>query len=246
MTYEIDSKSVGPLTVTVSYCSIQTESPREWRVGTHFLTDIGRYNSPDEWRGDDLTSYLAAEFDVYYYDRGYRQHELETDGAKVMAAMNRAGVALPVYCYDHSGVAYQASEGGNPFHCKWDSGMVGVVYMRREDILKEHGAKIITSKIRAKVIEQLKWEVDVYSAWANGDVAAYAVVLDGETLDCCGGFIGEADYCMSEGVSAAEHLLRSAASARSSALKNLVRHKVPLHLRKILLDAAWETDLRRV
>lgn len=39
---------------------------------------------------------------------------------------------LPVYRYSHSGVAYQTT----PFNCQWDSGLAGMVYIKKCDFLE--------------------------------------------------------------------------------------------------------------
>ena len=41
--------------------------------------------------------------------------------------------ALPVYMYEHSGIALSTT----PFSCEWDSGQVGYIFAAYEDIEKE-------------------------------------------------------------------------------------------------------------
>lgn len=193
-----------------------------------------------------MFEHLASEFDIYQWDRTYREHELEDDPQVILDKVNRLGVVVPVYMYDHSGVSYSASTGGNPFHCPWDSGLVGVIYMTKADVLKEWGkpgAKNLTPQLRAKAEACMVSEVDTYSSWASGEVYCYTVEYDGEVVESCHGFIGEDEYAMQEGVAAAESVLRYAAKERAATLARLIRNKVPLHLRKELLDDAFSVAI---
>lgn len=94
----------------------------------------------------------------------------------------------------------------------------------------EYGAQI--SDLRVETFSSRVWqscpeyylcfwqsELDAYAGGKNvpspvtscqnivdGDVYYFAVIDDdGETVDSCGGFIGESEYCLSEGKAAAEH-----------------------------------------
>jgi hypothetical protein len=88
---------------------------------------------------------------------------------------------LPLWLYDHSGTVYRAGE-TNPFSCRWDSGRVGIVAVRRRAI------KGMTAE---QVAEHLDSVCETYTAWANGDCYGYDVKDSaGDVVDSCGGFIG--------------------------------------------------------
>lgn len=93
-------------------------------------------------------------------------------------------IVLPVWMYSHGAVAYAAAE-RNPFHCPWDSGQVGVIFVTRSDIRKEFGWKRISKKREQKIKDLLKGEVEVFSQWANGEVYGF---VNTETGDSCWGF----------------------------------------------------------
>lgn len=95
-------------------------------------------------------------------------------------------VILPVYMYEHSGVAL--STGG--FSCPWDSGQVGFIFATRKAVLEAFVAKRITKEIRERVESCLKAEVKTYSAYANGDVYGFRVLEGDEETDSCWGFYG--------------------------------------------------------
>lgn len=104
--------------------------------------------------------------------------------------LDKKAVWLPVWKYEHSGVAYAAA-GSNPFHCPWDSGQAGYIFVSLENVRKEYACKRVTKAIRAKVLEVLKAEVQAYSQWASGEVYGFVVKdKEGHELDSCWGFLG--------------------------------------------------------
>lgn len=112
----------------------------------------------------------------------------------------RGSITLPLYLYDHSGITMSTS----PFSCPWDSGMVGMIYCTKEKALKEFGGKILTKKIREKVIKCLMNEVEVYDQYLTGQVYGYVIKdEEGNELESCWGFFGM-DHVMEEAKSQAE------------------------------------------
>lgn len=78
-------------------------------------------------------------------------------------------VALPVYKYSHSGIAYSTS----PFSCSWDSGRVGVIFYEAGGDVDDWTDERIT--------EALKCEIDTFSAWASGGFCEFRVIGDNPT-----------------------------------------------------------------
>ena len=146
--------------------------------------------SPREW--GNLGKLFLKTRSVY-------KTECKEDG------LEKARVKIPVYKYEHSGVCLQASTGGNPFSCPWDSCLAGYVVAFADDIRKNYGVKRVTKKIVEKVTELLIGEVKTYSQYIEGEVygfVAYKVdngVADGdvedegEQLDSCWGFYSVED-----------------------------------------------------
>ena len=88
---------------------------------------------------------------------------------------------LPVYRYEHGCTLFNTTG----FHCPWDSAQTGYIYVLDSKVREEFGVKRISPKLRARVIEILKSEVAVYSAWANGEVYGFEIPELGES---CYGF----------------------------------------------------------
>lgn len=102
--------------------------------------------------------------------------------------IEKARVKLPVYKYEHSGVALSTSNASYPFNDRWDAGLAGYICAFANDIRKEYDCKRITKKIVARVEKELKNEIDTYSKYVNGEVYGFqvfanAVGIDDDDLD---------------------------------------------------------------
>lgn len=174
------------------------ESPREWSSLGTMVCFHPRYDLGDKhgYRSDMFTGW--------------------SDLGRTLREDQGAVILLPVYLYNHGGVALRvgpewerpitkvggkggadhetlraALNSGNPFigranHAEWDSGMVGFIYATRAAIAECYGvpAKRITPALRARVATSLVGEVEVYSAYVNGDCYGVRVLdPDGEELE---------------------------------------------------------------
>ena len=105
---------------------------------------------------------------------------------------------LPVYRYEHSAVAYNTTG----FHCPWDSGQTGYIYVSKGDIRREFGWTRISPSRRSKIEQYLREEVRTFSDWANGEVYGW---INEETDDSCWGFYGSDHVASGLMESANEH-----------------------------------------
>lgn len=100
-------------------------------------------------------------------------------------------VVLPLYLYDHSGLAMST----RPFNDPWDSGQVGYIYASYAKIKENFGVKKVTAEVRQKVEELLKGEVEEYSLYLEGRVYGFVAYSwtghNFEVEDSCYGFFGE-------------------------------------------------------
>lgn len=88
---------------------------------------------------------------------------------------------LPVYMYDHSGLALNTKG----FSCPWDSGQVGWIYMTMDKVHKYFEGDIGEAR------KALRSEVEVYSKYVNGECYEYQILDDEDNVvDGCSGFIG--------------------------------------------------------
>lgn len=111
-------------------------------------------------------------------------------------------ISLPLYLYDHSGITMSTK----PFSCRWDSGQVGYIWTTVERARKEYGDALPEKELRETVLKVMQQEVETYDAFIRGDVFWYVVKDEnGDVVDSCGGFVGEAKYCLEEGIASAKH-----------------------------------------
>ena len=100
----------------------------------------------------------------------------------------------PLYMLDHSGVRVSVRPFGDP----WDSGCCGFVGVLKEDIIKEYGE--LTPETEGMASALMFAEVQALDALFRGDVYSYAIeqyeyceackVGKWETIDACGGYVG--------------------------------------------------------
>lgn len=191
------------------------ESPRDWdNLGT-MVCWHGRYTLGDEQPECDPQEYMlhmAEEFEPGIEDKVERYAErlwakLDQRGGislegklkshaqdvseyqrdKVEEILDRHVVMLPLYLYDHGGITMNTKG----FHCPWDSGQVGFIYVSKQQLRDEYDWKLITEKRCRKVGDILRGEVETYDQFLTGDVYGYVIEdEDGEKEGRCWGFYG--------------------------------------------------------
>lgn len=99
----------------------------------------------------------------------------------------KPAVLLPVYLFDHSGLALSTRDFGDP----WDSGQVGYIYATAAAIRAAFAVTRITAAVRRRAEAALAAEVAEYGAYVNGECYGY-VICDaaGAEVGACWGFIG--------------------------------------------------------
>jgi len=161
------------------YHDPDTESPREWsNLGT-LICWHRRYRLGDGHQYDSPEAFLRDLSGVSV------QSDLSMDQLRDRA--ERKAIILPVFLYDHSGLAMNTIG----FHCPWDSGQVGFVYVTLEAVREEFGAKRVTRALREKAEDILRGEIVSYDAYLGGRVYGYVIEQDGEEIDACWGFVGD-------------------------------------------------------
>jgi hypothetical protein len=152
--------------------------PREWDNLGMMVFFHGRYNLGDK---HEFNQFVQNE--KWYDDTP--EHFLEyLDDHKT--------IELPVYMYDHSGIALSTNRYG-VFADPWDSGMLGFIYVTYEKVRSEYGWKNLTQQRIQKIKDYLQAEVDVYNWYVQGRAYGYHLICNfcNEHIDSCWGFYGE-------------------------------------------------------
>ena len=87
---------------------------------------------------------------------------------------------LPLYLYDHSGITMNTTG----FHCPWDSGQLGFIYVTRDEILREYGRKRLSKKLVERARRVLVGEVGTYDQYLTGDIYCFGYELTQEIVTC--------------------------------------------------------------
>ena len=121
-----------------------------------------------------------------------------------------------------------------------DTYLDGVIVAYRQDVRKMWcGSKKSDAPLpaRKRILEALKGEIEAYSDWATGNCHGYRIVdPDGNELDSCWGFLGDSEYAMKEGVSAARWLTEKYGS------DDAVKERRWEERRRVLVDALAVLD----
>lgn len=123
-------------------------------------------------------------------------------------------IGMPVYAYVHSGATISTT----PFGCPWDSGRSGYVYMTREASMEWAETKRVNGKVVTEHTDEtlenvrryLNGCVKEFAQWLEGEVYGFRVLVDGEEVDSCWGFISTPEECMAEGLISGEWYVEQA------------------------------------
>lgn len=201
------------------------ESPRDWDNLGVMCCKHRRYNLGDEQMSDPDDKLLELVHEIH----PHFPHEDDVEWTsgmwkdKVEQILAKHYAILPLYLYDHSGLAM--STGG--FSCPWDSGQVGFIYMNLEKAREIGGCagkgwldpvefertdkfplrsitRTVTGTVRERAEQWLRDEVETYDSFLRGNVCGFRcyavdpVTGDEEEADSCWGFYSEED-ALSEG-----------------------------------------------
>lgn len=163
------------------------QKPRDWDSFGTMICCHRRYSLGDVHHYDDARDFLTDLVG------GCDETELPTDRLLEMAQTK--AVILPVYLFDHSGLAMNTTG----FHCPWDSGQVGFIYVRLKDIRQAFNVTRVSKQTRKRAENALRCEIAAYHDYISGNTYGYSVERDGEAIDSCWGFGGDfAGYCLRE------------------------------------------------
>lgn len=132
------------------------------------------------------------------YVLGDKDHGYSTDDYNSFEEMEQAiwknenaGVVLPLYLLDHSGITMNTTG----FSCPWDSGQIGFIFISKEKMRYEYSCKRVSMKLSRRVAGYLKSEVQTYDQYLTGDIWHYCITNTetDEEVDAVGGYFGSSD-----------------------------------------------------
>lgn len=118
-------------------------------------------------------------------DHGYTRESL------LEHLKNANPVHLPLYLLDHSGITISTGT----YACdpqRWDTSMVGFIFIDLEKARKEMGWKVVTPRRRERLMDILRAEVEEYDHYIRGDAYGFKVTdKDGDVIASVWGFLGD-------------------------------------------------------
>lgn len=164
-----------------------SESPRKWdnlgiMVGAH-----RRYQIGDDDGLKKSVEFIRERFsDEKLKKIGFD----ESSVASVEQTLLLTGkvILLPLYLYDHGGLALSTSQ----FSCPFDSGKVGYIWVSKARVMSEYGGDWLTKENTERAKNCLIGEVETYHQYLSGDIWGFRVLdQDGDEVDSCWGFYGD-------------------------------------------------------
>lgn len=188
-----------------------------------------------EWDNMGTMVLFHSRYELGDKEHGYNSQDFKSfDELKIQILRDhRDCVILPVYMYDHSGITINTTG----FHCPWDSGQVGFIFISLEKARKEYQWLAVTKKRRDFLEVMLRSEVSLYDSFLRGEVYGYKVVSPkGEDLDSCWGFYGgyEESGLMDEARGNIDWAINEKRKAHYKKLKAWIRNKVNVMYREPL------------
>lgn len=139
------------------------------------------------WEEGDGYEMLSERYTSF---QGLHDH-IESEVNELIAdTLDKHMVILGLYLSDHGPGTLSM---GCDTDWVWEEGsrQVGFIYITNEEAMKIYGWPQMTRARRKQVEDALRAEVEVYSAYIQGDVYRYIVYRgDGEFIDACSGFYG--------------------------------------------------------
>lgn len=149
-------------------------------------------------------------------------------------AKNTRSILLPLYIYDHSGIALSLGQ-EYPFNCKWDSGQLGYILIDREWLKEHFGKRYFTQGIRTRLLKTAEANVKLYNSYLSGSVYGYCIE---QLEDSCYGFYGHdrrKSGLLDDAQSAIDCAIKQNKKDHFVQLKSWIKNRVPLQYRKPLL-----------
>ena len=137
----------------------------------YHLGNENPYSSPEDFLIQAVEAYAKNDKDYDRFDTFSNMDRIEFLKGKGYAI-------FPLYIYEHTGITIHMGEFGKapgyPFSDRFDAGMAGFVFVKKDDFLEKTGAD--ESSWREKAKECLKSEVELYDMYLRGEV--YGIVVE--------------------------------------------------------------------
>ena len=143
-------------------------------------------------RDDVVDTSICLGKNPYEHWNNLRREQLKLKKSEI-------AIAYPITKHEHGSISLSLG-----YKQGWDYGVVGFVYITKEQVRKCYGVDRITKSIIERATKCLQSELDMLTHWLNSDcygwqIKEYALTDDGldweevDTLDNCWGYLDQ-DY----------------------------------------------------
>jgi len=148
----------------------------------NYVANIHIDYSPFDPREDDNFGTLIA----FHSRCDYSDNNDWTKEELIEHIQEKDILSLPIYLYEHGGIALSTT----PFHCQWDSGQIGYIFVSHAEIIEWFGELNLE-----QAEKNLKAEIEEYSNYINGEVYGYQIYKKEDCeysndIESCWGHIG--------------------------------------------------------
>jgi len=177
-----------------------------------YTIDIAIDEDPQNPReNDNLDTMICFNKRYFLGDKhDYKKEDFNTwDELKAQIIKDHNPIVInPLYIYDHSGISISMSH-EYPYNDKWDSSMVGFIFVSRKAALEnwQMGKHTNNRYLIPKVEKYLKASIEEYDLYIRGDCYGYSIKKDGEEVDSCWGYFGF-EYCKEEAISIVDNMTK--------------------------------------
>ena len=164
-------------------------SPREWdNLGTILIAPNKAHWIANRDSAVDIS--IPQGNNPFKHWENLRREQLKLKKSDI-------AIAYPVTKYEHGAISLSLG-----YKSGWDCGVVGFIYVTKEQVRKCFGVTRITQSIIARAESCLQSELDMLTAWLNGEcygwyITEYALTDDGleweevGILESCGGYFDQ-------------------------------------------------------
>jgi hypothetical protein len=123
--------------------------------------------SPRDWDNLGTMAFFHKRYDLGDKDHGVNDADYSSWHEMAIGIEKKfdTAVLMPVYMYDHSGLAFSTDGDTYPFNDRWDAGRIGFMFVTKEKARKEYGK--LTAKVIEKIKDVLRSELRVYAQYVG-------------------------------------------------------------------------------
>jgi hypothetical protein len=184
------------------------------------VADQSPENPREMWDNLGIIAYSHRNYKIGDEEINTNEFDSTEEIIKWLKKEKGAVAILPVYAYEHGGIALSTGR-GSQFSDRWDSGQVGYIYTTKEKIKEFLGKDIkkLNPQMRKRVEKMLEQEIETLDDYFQGQVWCFRVYDDaegeGEMIESVCGFYGDTGDALQDAKSTVDWIVKKAQEDRA-------------------------------